>query len=73
MKFKIEHDHKEYYYPFRVYVKEGFFSKWKKFGAYSGYMSEDKCIEAIEKFLIAREKIDNINKEIKERERRKNR
>ena len=73
MKFKIEHNHKEYYYPFKVYVKEGFFGRWKHFGAYSGYMSADKCIEAIESFLIAREKIDNINKEVKERERRKNR
>ena len=71
MKFKIEHDHKEGYYPFRVYVKEGFFGKWKKFGAYLGYASEDKCIEAIENFLIAKEKTDNINKEIEDGERRR--
>ena len=65
MKFKIKHNYKEYYYPFKIYIKEGFFCRWKQFGTSWGYMSEDKCIEAIERFLIAKEKIDNINKEIK--------
>ena len=73
MKFKIEYCNKDFNKPFKIYIKDGFFSKWKSFGVCTGYMSEKDCIEAIWNFLIAKEKIDNINKEIKERERSKNR
>ena len=73
MKFKIECDHNAYYYPFKIYIKDGFFSRWKHFRDGLGYESVDKCIEAIEKFLADEEKANNINKELKERERRKDR
>ena len=73
MKFKIETTDEEYTFNFLVYYKKSFFSRWQKLKGKIGYENLDKCIEDIEKFLIANEKIDNINKEVKERERRKDR
>ena len=73
MKFKIEPIDKDYKLNYFVYYKIGFFSRWKKLGNRIGYMTLNECKKIIEEFKEVNEKIDNINKEIKERERRRDR
>ena len=67
MKYKIVPcTTKSYYLEYKVYYKRGFFSSWKQFGRYDGYLKLDECVAEIVKHKTAMLELDKLNKRIKD-------
>ena len=64
MKYKIAPCTTKFYYlEYKVYYKRGFFSSWKQFGGYDGYLKLEECVAEIIKHKTAMLQLDKLNKE----------
>ena len=68
MKYKIAPCTTKFYYlEYKVYYKRGFFSSWKQFGKYVGYLKLEECVAEIGKHKTAMLELNKLNgKNLKE-------